>query len=347
MVQSISKKRRRIRGFTLIELLVVIAIIAILIALLLPAVQQAREAARRTQCKNNMKQIGLALHNYHDTFSVFPPGHQYRRTGERAGSGTPVFKNRRQGPGWAWSYYILPFIDQAPLYIQFDDSLSFGDTTPDGTRLGTNNRTLAITTQTWARCPSSTAPPTRNLNGMGLTGGQGPVAVPTYKASLGSFNGIGWPFNNQRRRNGYFHRDSRLRMADVTDGTSNTIMIGEHNWRISTNAVLYGAIHQNQDGRTQGRSNFLMATGQYPLNPPLSATGTIRNNSFHSNHEAGAHFLFGDGRVRFISENIEHTGRAWNPGGLPRFDRDPNPGASFGLYQRLFARNDDLPTGEF
>ncbi len=111
--------RPRRRAFTLIELLVVIAIIAILIALLLPAVQQAREAARRTQCKNNLKQLALALHNYHDVFNTFPPGSVL----PQAGNTTPYPPASHNNPmartaGWTWSAFILPYIDQAPMYNQ-------------------------------------------------------------------------------------------------------------------------------------------------------------------------------------------------------------------------------------
>ncbi len=259
------------RAFTLIELLVVIAIIAILIALLLPAVQQAREAARRTQCRNNLKQIGLALHNYHDIHSMFPIGHQYRKVTEIAGSGTPNFTSRRGGSGWAWSFYILPQLDQAPLYNRFQADVSMADVGPDGTPTGSdNNKLLAATVQTWARCPSSTAPSTRNMNGLGVGGGNGPVAVTTYKASSGSFHGGpgGWPFNNQARRNGLFHRDSRVKIRDITDGASNTIAIGEHRYEsgYSTNAGLYGAIHQDSNGMlglARDRSNWLMAHAEF------------------------------------------------------------------------------------
>ena len=100
-----ASRRDRLRGFTLIELLVVIAIIAILIALLLPAVQQAREAARRTQCKNNLHQIGIAIHNYHDTFRIFPPGHV-----------TSVHYDVTDNTMWGWAVMILPYIDQSPMY---------------------------------------------------------------------------------------------------------------------------------------------------------------------------------------------------------------------------------------
>src|SRR5689334_25410189 len=110
----------RRRAFTLIELLVVIAIIAVLIALLLPAVQQAREAARRTQCKNNLKQIGLALHNYHDTFRLFPPGYVDR-------NGNPnLTPDNDLGPGWGWAAFLLPYIDQSPLYSPINFNVGVG-----------------------------------------------------------------------------------------------------------------------------------------------------------------------------------------------------------------------------
>src|SRR5580698_8598950 len=121
MLQPSSRAKR---GFTLIELLVVIAIIAVLVALLLPAVQQAREAARRTQCKNNLKQIGLALYNYHDSFSLFPPGYVDR-------NGNPnLTPDNDLGPSWGWAAFLLPGMDQAPLYNQINFNLGVG--------LGTN-----------------------------------------------------------------------------------------------------------------------------------------------------------------------------------------------------------------
>jgi prepilin-type N-terminal cleavage/methylation domain-containing protein len=340
-------KHRR-AGFTLIELLVVIAIIAILIALLLPAVQQAREAARRTQCRNNLHNIGLALHNYHDVFTTFPPGHQYRPFG------TPANGNAGGGTGWAWSAYILPYIDGAPLYNQFNFNVSITDYRIDGTATGNNNnKALASTPAPWARCPSSTAPETRD------SGQIDSHAVPTYKACAGSFHGnvAGWPQNNQKRRNGLFYRDSRIKIRDITDGTSNTFAVGEHRYEsgYATNAVLYGATNQPL---SNGRSNWLMAHTEFGLNPPISANSCVKNNSFSSFHEGGAFFLMADGAVRFISENINHTSRCWqqdnsgacsgvNPCSLPRFDQDPNPALTFGTYQRLAGRNDALPIGEF
>ncbi|MCB1129315.1 MAG: DUF1559 domain-containing protein, partial [Verrucomicrobiae bacterium] len=123
------------RGFTLIELLVVIAIIAILIALLLPAVQQAREAARRTECKNKLKQLGLALHNYHDTFRAFPAA---------------FYRGTTTSPGWGWGTMILPYIDQAPLYNQWVMTVSYDNG---------QNQTARRTKLAAYKCPSDLAYP--------------------------------------------------------------------------------------------------------------------------------------------------------------------------------------------
>lgn len=143
------RKENRKRGFTLIELLVVIAIIAILIALLLPAVQQAREAARRTQCRNNMKQIVLALHNYLDVHSTFPPGMMWSRNlpGVRDGNGVG------RGTGWAWSAFILPQMDQANTFNQINFSLGMA---------APGNAKICAMTLPFILCPSDTIDSTRN-----------------------------------------------------------------------------------------------------------------------------------------------------------------------------------------
>jgi prepilin-type N-terminal cleavage/methylation domain-containing protein len=160
-------------GFTLIELLVVIAIIAVLIALLLPAVQQAREAARRSQCKNNLKQLGLAMHNYHDTFGAFPPGW--------------IAATRGVGPdvngglnGFGWGAMILPMMEQAPVYNQFRFELSINDTT--GTP---SNRSLIATSLPTFRCPSDPAPVTWQLKNSAGTTVIADVASTNYLALFG------------------------------------------------------------------------------------------------------------------------------------------------------------------
>jgi prepilin-type N-terminal cleavage/methylation domain-containing protein/prepilin-type processing-associated H-X9-DG protein len=338
-------RRPPVHGFTLIELLVVIAIIAILIALLLPAVQQAREAARRTQCKNNLHQLGLALHNYHDTYNMFPIGHQHRPTNVAASA------NGDGGTGFAWSAYLLPYIDGAPLYNQFDFSKSIADVTPwNPTGAGTGpvrNVPLLANTQPWALCPSSIAPPTAATGAAADPFRIVNHAVTSYKASAGSFNGNpgGIPPNDQERRNGLFYRDSRIKIRDITDGTSSTVALGEVNWTLASNGRLYGAIDP-ASGIASGNGPRLLCIAEWGLNlppSPPSVQGEL-NESYSSQHEGGAHFLFGDGHVHFISENIQHTRFPWiaaNP-----FDRN-NGGAGYGIYQRLHSRNDNLVIGEF
>ncbi len=185
------------RGFTLIELLVVIAIIAILIALLLPAVQQAREAARRSTCKNNLKQLGLGLHNYHETYKMFPIGHQYR------GNFDGNLTNEHGGSGFAWSFSILPFIDQAPLFEQFNSSLAIASAP---------NAALTQTVLPIYNCPSDDKP--TNRDGRGTA----PVRLPqqattSYSGAGGSYDAYqgGAPGNNpnKQRFNGIFDRDNR------------------------------------------------------------------------------------------------------------------------------------------
>ena len=344
--------RKHRRGFTLIELLVVIAIIAILIALLLPAVQQAREAARRTQCRNNLKQIGLAMHNYEGTHLVFPIGHQY--TGTFDGNAS----NAEGGSGFAWSYYILPYIDQAPLASKFDTSFPLSnDAYAQSNDTAGSNRELAGTALPVFLCPSSTAPGTRDFGAAGDTGRILPQAVTTYKASAGSFfnNSQGTANQNQRRFNGLFYRDSAIRFRDIVDGASNTLAAGETNWELTTGMRVYGTVNPSL-GYARGASNGLMSNAEFGINPPANAIGNIRNSGWHSAHEGGAFFAFADGSVRFLSENIHHTGRCWDrtthtvtncsvwPG---PFDQDPDPAATLGVLQRLAGRNDNLPAGEF
>ncbi len=217
--------RRRREGFTLIELLVVIAIIAILIALLLPAVQQAREAARRTQCRNNLKQIGLALHNYVDAHSALPPGSimLLNATGSTF-----------NGHGWTWQASILPYLDQGPLFnaIQGPDGMGneLGGST-SGKPLVAKATTLAVL---W--CPSqpdvrngsqkSAGYQTSNYNGnMGTRIGNGnDNCICTGVATVNDMLTNAWGCANG---NGIFYPNSSNRFRDVTDGLSNTIFVSE------------------------------------------------------------------------------------------------------------------------
>ena len=244
---QIDRSRIISRGFTLIELLVVIAIIAVLIALLLPAVQAAREAARRSGCTNNLKQIGLALHNYEQAMGVFPPGYVSsinRTVLDACNQDTENQHGVDLGTGWAWGSMILPYMEQQPLYnsINFNLSVAFHD-----------NDTCSLTALNVYLCPSDS----------------GPSVVPVFEdppdpANPGSYNathivdtlsrgnyvgmyGIGEicsqsgandsPNNNGAgplgQHAGIFYRNSATRIAAVTDGTSNTIMVGERSHNLS------------------------------------------------------------------------------------------------------------------
>jgi prepilin-type N-terminal cleavage/methylation domain-containing protein len=340
--------RSRARGFTLIELLVVIAIIAILIALLLPAVQQAREAARRTQCRNNLKQFGLAIHNYNDNFNKFPIGQQHRGhfDGVLDVAGTPATGVTPDGgSGFGWTTYLLPYMDQAPLYNKFDTSYPLSNTNfPQSV----SNATLAATALPYARCPSDIAPNAQNTGAVGEVGAIRPQATASYKGSAGSYNGNQgrWPYSNQDRTNGIMFRDSAVAFRDVTDGLSNQILVGEVTWDVraggTTNTRFFGAVDPAL-GYASGNSNRLMADGEHGINlpylPGAAPTGNDaeRNLSFSSLHVGGAHFLFGDGSVRFLSENIQNTAFPWDVNNVN--DR-ANNGVNYGLYQRLHSRSD-------
>ena len=340
------------RAFTLIELLVVIAIIAILIALLLPAVQQAREAARRTQCKNNLKQFGLAFHNYLDVTNRFPPGIQFRGMWD----GTPDTPGATGdgGTGFAWGSQILPYMDQAPLYNQFNFNVPIANT---GIAASVVNTRLAATVLPMVRCPSDIAPATDNVGGAGLLGSIRPSAVSSYKANAGSYNNNpgGWPTQPQDRRNGLFYKDSSIALRDLTDGTTNTLVLGEVAWIAPMNARYFGGVDPDLgysiDGMgNAGQAQRFMATTQYAMNLPVLTTPAPNGNqperaeSFSSFHEGGANFVLGDGSVRFISENIQHTTFLWDANNP--YDRTNN-GAGYGIYQRLASRADGLVIGDF
>lgn len=335
-------------GFTLIELLVVIAIIAILIALMLPAVQQAREAARRTQCRNNLKQLGLALHNYHDQNGCLPPGYI-----DTATSTAPV----RDG-GWSWAAQILPHLDQAPLFTSLDMRYHpYGDVGTVSDPDGRNNAAAAVSLAAFA-CPSDPKPLTRQMN-VNAIGGTDRLATSSYCGSTGAFDGAicqnsGGRVNTPARNNGLLKVNEVSRFRDVTDGLSNVIAVGEVTWQPlqDVGGVMYGSDRQfilgsisqaggpacsNAGANANGAFLHLRATRK-KLNGPLIGGGVHR--AFHSQHTGGAHFLFGDGSVRFISENIDHDETDVLAG-------ESNINGPYGTYQRLGGANDGQVLGEF
>ncbi len=270
--------RIRRPGFTLIELLVVIAIIAILIALLLPAVQQAREAARRTQCRNNLKQIGLALHNYHDTHLVFPPGWVDSDPGAET-------TNRNQ---LGWLTLILPQIEQTVLYQNIEKC---GAVNANWTTVNDMKTASAAVPTPYARtiinaynCPSD---PMGGINtkvsNYGKSNYTG-VCGNTYDTNGGASTPTGTFFDNSSRST-----------RDFRDGLSNTAIIGERSTRDAKNGTIWTGCVSDA---TTYYNVAIMTAGYYGLN------GTAGSWNFSSAHSGGGHYLFADGSVQFISNNI-------------------------------------------
>ncbi len=312
------ESRNRPRGFTLIELLVVIAIIAVLIALLLPAVQQAREAARRTQCKNNLKQLGLALHNYHDTALTFPPS---SISPVDATSGVWAWASRGDDSNpnfrlFAFTAMILPGLDQAPLYNQFNFSLS---------ALGTANRTPATAKLATLRCPSYTgAEVSAHPHYTGLVRVNN-FPIRNYVA-FGGRNTLEIASQAGQSPTGVMFARSKVRIGDITDGTSNTILLVESReergqvWVDGSTAAMTSRWFDatNFAGSFQGNSSSInygprlgaTDTRKYFENPAGfggESTSITQAWGPSSLHTGGAQHLLCDGTVRFISENIDFT----------------------------------------
>ncbi len=270
------------RGFTLIELLVSIAIIAVLIALLLPAVQQAREAARRTQCRNHLKQIGLALHNYHDNFQTLPPGWIGVTSGQPDVSGVN---------GWSWAARLLPQLDQSPLYSTLDFNA------PVGSASNAVSRTTVLPV---FRCASDVGPDKWTIPAAGTSNPLADLASASYSGVFGKdevdeCNGLapGAPCTSD----GLFFLNSRVRFADVTDGLSSTLMVGERVTRSSS-----GWLYTWTGVVSGGENPIVRILGDTDVTPNRDL---IRIDEFASYHTGGAHFVLGDGAVRFLSTNID------------------------------------------
>ena len=311
--------RKHRRGFTLIELLVVIAIIAILIALLLPAVQQAREAARRTQCRNHLKQIGLALHNYHDTHDTFPYGWQQELYAGQT--------KRRD----CWFQRILPFVDQAPLYNTYEGYPAVNAYEGEYIHRITN-------TQIIGKIPAMSCPSDPNAPGVGGNGGAlafqsnyavcagvGPLSamtidVPTRTISTTNRDMIAVPGT------GLFFMNSRLGIRTCTDGSSNTLLVSEG--VIRNNAVgAWGELGGHWGGAPHGSYGFsvaeapnttvadrvysckatvyVAAQGAAPCENGNAGGLAGRWNFARSFHTGGVQVTMADGAVKFVSNNID------------------------------------------
>jgi prepilin-type N-terminal cleavage/methylation domain-containing protein/prepilin-type processing-associated H-X9-DG protein len=284
---SVATKAGR-KAFTLIELLVVIAIIAILIGLLLPAVQKVRENASRVSCCNNLKQIGLALHQYHDTYGYLPAG--YTASGPYVNGATDT------DPGWAWGTYIVPYIEQGPLYKQFDLTQPVV------------NSPASSTVVTTFICPSDTVQlaPFAVTNSVWDTVWMAPPS--SYGATCGSSVST-----TAATGNGTFYRNSAVRLIDILDGTSNTIFISERCF-VNVMGTWVGAISGgycntgvlNPDAVVgklgQGAADLVLLHNTTINNP----TGRNLDDS-SSRHIGGANVLFGDGSIHFIRTIVSGT----------------------------------------
>ncbi|MDP1796186.1 MAG: DUF1559 domain-containing protein [Planctomycetaceae bacterium] len=289
------------RGFTLIELLVVIAIIAILIALLLPAVQQAREAARRTECRNVLKQWGLALHNYHDNFNLLPSGGM----GIQNAAATPA-------NNFSMHVRLLPYVDQAPLYNQFDMNVHY-DTAPNLTLKRQSFPLLHCASSRLTDKQSDSAADRWTPNYYGVAGPKGPKPAPL----TGNYPHVGSTTTNH----GGFAQSGLLPIAiclnfrDCTDGLSNTLLIGElsgeqapgwsKNYRDWTQGSQGSPTGNSGNNASYASKNVAYPISRYSGWTSSNAARLFNDVRFSSQHVGGAHFLMGDGTVRFISENID------------------------------------------
>jgi prepilin-type N-terminal cleavage/methylation domain-containing protein/prepilin-type processing-associated H-X9-DG protein len=297
---------RRAAAFTLIELLVVMAIIGVLVALLLPAVQAARESARRTQCMNNLKQIGLAIANYTEAHGAMPPGYV---------SHWDSYFRREVGPGWGWASMLLPQLEQQPIY----DSINFRMPIQHG-----QNETARLRPIEIFLCPTDNMPRiwTATEGVVWIYAGQIfssliPICDVSASNYVGMF-GIGEPGVDG---DGVFYRNSSTRPVDILDGLSNTISVGERSVHLNAgrgHATWVGAVpgavlwscapdpFGDPDAgvcrKEDGSGMTLGHTGEG--NGPGDVQGDV--NQFFSRHGRGAFFLFADGHVRYLDGNMHY-----------------------------------------
>lgn len=325
-------------GFTLVELLVVIAIIGILVALLLPAIQSAREAARRAQCVSNLKQIGIGLQNYHDTFKSFPSGYIYPSVA------TPAAAANNES--WGWAALTLPFLEQSALHDQLGvvrQPLYRGFATG-----GTAFKDLVQTCIPVFVCPSDTEynKPGNVHQNRNFDDGVGVVAsgLPTpVRPGLSNYIGVSGHRDVVRvnANTGIFFGNSAISMADITDGTSHTLIVGERETKSCRSGTWLGVRNPNGSG-TRG-TQVVVGHSRPKLNQDTTAIAWNTANfgcgeGFSSPHPGGALFLAADGGVRFVSDSINHFWYGTTVQGTIDEHKDPQNG----VYQRLLSRNDGL-----
>lgn len=276
------------RAFTLVELLVVITIIGILIALLLPAVQAAREAARRSQCINNLKQLGLGLLNYEQAHRAFPP---------------PGISSNQA----SWIVLLLPNLEQISLWETFNFK--------QGPYSDADKQRVSLTYIDGLFCPSNAAATDRKDNNSATSnlwschyyGVLGPRGTNNYKSPPAPYAGTGWSTNEGfggYATDGMFLHPTGVKIAEVTDGTSNTLIVGEVSWQGSGYYRMFNRGYYYEDPAS-GRGTLLLLARSvyYPINSKYTATWN--NQCFGSNHPGGAQFTMVDGSARFVSQTID------------------------------------------
>lgn len=273
---------RRAHGFTLIELLVVIAIIAVLIALLLPAVQQAREAARRSQCKNNLKQLGIALHNYHERLNCFPPGYFSRVNAAGDDLGT----------GWSWGAFLLNDLEQTALFRTINFNKDVGDP------VNATSRTQFLSVFT---CPSD-----QQQERFTVQDDAGTTLGELAQANYVAVNGNRGVSDSAATNDGAFLENRCMKHSQITDGLSSTFFIGERNSRMSSvtwaGAMTNATVPSFRDPAAVEKAAALVlghCGPHLPNNPEVTDADALA-----SSHSQFAQFLYGDGSVHNISGNI-------------------------------------------
>ncbi len=282
----------RRRGFTLVELLVVIAVIGLLVALTLPAVQAARESARRAQCVNNLKQIGIACTSYHDTFRSLPPGY--------CASGLYVDGAADTTPGWGWQAFLLPQMEQRAVYDGINFVLPIEH--PSNARSVQTSIPLYL-------CPSDSPPQPQSPYAVPDANGNtiGRAAPSSYTACVGSDDSD----VSAATGSGTFYRNSGTKFAEIRDGTSVTILIGEKAWAkqytIWAGAMNLGVLVRGTDNKCQPvvagmyyPASALVLSHAHLNNAELDGDGSAGMDDFSSMHPVGSNFLLADGSVHFM-----------------------------------------------
>jgi prepilin-type N-terminal cleavage/methylation domain-containing protein/prepilin-type processing-associated H-X9-DG protein len=306
-------RRRNLLGFTLVELLVVIAVIGILIGLLLPAVQAAREASRRMQCANNLKQLGLGLHNYHAALNRFPPGFMaVNHLGQVRG-------------GWAWGVFLMPFLEQCPLHDQLSATkYTLSQVIASPQLLPMLQLDLSV-----FRCPSSPMEKLREYQGGGQL-----VATANYTCCRGFFSYRDGT-HLLKRNNGLLYASSGVRLADVKDGTSHTMAVGERTvFTANANDPSKWPSWCGPGGL--GIGSTVSSCVSVSLNHPTSI------HAFSSHHPGGANFCFVDGSVHFLPDTIDSRDGGVDSGNAGTHEAFCLAAANnrVGLYQLLGVIND-------